>query len=147
MSTHTAILVSPEEAEELIPLCRDAPKRVVHLLAYAAPVTQKMLHFNELTYYAIPPLPTECSAPVWLKIQVGFFAGRLYFPFEELGDIRAFLGLQDDETSHSPPNLVMNMDELQIEDLESSDDNQASAADEQQPVRDGNVVTKEESAA
>ncbi|KIW30929.1 uncharacterized protein PV07_02620 [Cladophialophora immunda] len=56
VTTHHAVLVSPEEAAELIPLCRAAPQQVVHLLTYAAPVTLKMLQFNDLNYYSVPPL-------------------------------------------------------------------------------------------
>ena len=98
MSTETAILVAPEEAELLITLCReDVPHQVVHLLAYAAPVTKQMLHFNDLNYFAVPAVPPNWSAPIWLKVQLGIIASRLYFPFSELGHIRSFLGLDDDD--------------------------------------------------
>lgn len=94
-TTETAIVVSPEEAEALIPLCRNARRQLVHLLTYAAPVTPRMLQFNNLNYYAIPSLPAGWSAPVWLRVQLGLFAGRLYFPYEELHYLRTFLGLED----------------------------------------------------
>jgi hypothetical protein len=79
MTTNYAVLVSPEEVEELFPLCRGSRTPVVHLLAYSAPISQKMLQFNDLKYYATPTLPPDWSAPMWLKVAVGIFAGKLYF--------------------------------------------------------------------
>ena len=75
---------------------------IVHLLTYAAPVTQKMLQFNDLDYYTIPRLPEGWVAPMWLKVQIGIFAGRLYFPFHELEHIRKFLGLEDFQSIPPP---------------------------------------------
>ncbi|KAJ9606841.1 hypothetical protein H2200_008851 [Cladophialophora chaetospira] len=123
MTTEVALIVSPEEAELLIPFCRTAAKQVVHLLTYAPPVTQKMLPFGELTFYATPALPTGWSAPTWLKVQIGIFAGGLYFPFRELQPIRELLGLNDD--------LAADLDELRLEDESPSDGNQTSTDDEQ----------------
>ena len=70
-----------------------------HLIVYAAPVTRRMLHFNGLDYYSIPALPETFKIPTWLKIQLGIFAGRLYFEFEEHHDMLAYLGVR---TSSSP---------------------------------------------
>ena len=82
-------------------LCRQVSHPVVHLLTYAAPVTnQMMFHFNDLDYFAMPALPSKWSAPMWLKIQLGIIAGRLYFPFSELGPIKSFLGLEEDKSSY-----------------------------------------------
>ncbi|KIW32045.1 uncharacterized protein PV07_03620 [Cladophialophora immunda] len=127
MATEIAILVSPEEADILTDLCQSASRKVVHLLTYAAPVTQKMLQFNNLNYYAVPPLPVDWSAPSWLRIQIGIFAGRLYFPFEELEQIQAFLGLQDERLMRTRDGLLSDIEELSIDDMESSYDNQALA--------------------
>lgn len=91
--TSTAILIVPEEAEVLIPILSSAQHPLVHLLCYAAPVTRRMLHFNNLAFYAIPTLPVDWKAPNWLKIQLGIFAGRLYFDYDEYTDILKFLGL------------------------------------------------------
>lgn len=52
-----------------------------------------MLHFNDLTYYTIPALPAGWKAPTWLKIELGMFAGRLYFDFEEYKELCTCLGL------------------------------------------------------
>lgn len=95
--TGTALVVIPEEAELLYPLIRDAKDPFTHLLTYAAPVTRKMLHFNNLGYYAVPTMPTGWKPPTWLTIELGIFAGRLYFEFEEYGDLRKYLGLHDDD--------------------------------------------------
>ena len=52
-----------------------------------------MLHFDGLDYYAMPDLPTGWQAPTRLKIELGIFAGRLYFQFNEYSDLREYLGL------------------------------------------------------
>jgi hypothetical protein len=95
--TGTALVVIPEEAELLYPLICNAKEPLTHLLTYAAPVTRKMLHFNNLGYYAVPTMPTGWKPPTWLTIELGIFAGRLYFEFEEYGDLRKYLGLDDDD--------------------------------------------------
>lgn len=92
----TALVVIPEEAELLYPLICDAKEPVTHLLTYAAPVTRKMLHFNNLGYYAVPPLPAGWKPPMWLTIELGIFAGRLYFEFEEYGELCKYLGFHGD---------------------------------------------------
>ncbi|TKA72247.1 hypothetical protein B0A49_06074 [Cryomyces minteri] len=96
--TETALVITEEEAECLIPLIQDSKRLPTHLLTYAAPVTRKMLHFNDLSYYAIPALPTVWKPPGWLSIELGIFAGRLYFEFEEYGGICKFLGVEVDDT-------------------------------------------------
>ena len=62
-----------------------------------------MRPFNELTYYAIPSLPTTWVAPNWLKIELGIFSGRLYFDFDEYQTMSRYVGLvdltQDEEDS------------------------------------------------
>src|SRR5436190_13431489 len=90
-TTQTALVIIPEEAELLIPLVRDANAVLTHLLTYAGPVTRKMLHFNGLGYYAVPALPARWKPPTWLTIELGIFAGRLYFQFEEYCDICKYL--------------------------------------------------------
>lgn len=131
-TAEVALLVSPEEAEILIPICRTAPKQLVHLLTYAAATTQKMLHFSDLDFYATPALPAGWKAPMWLKVQLGIFAGRLYFPYHELQPIRALLEIQDDQMRDV---LVTDQDAVQLEDESSSDSNAASADHESRDVR------------
>jgi hypothetical protein len=88
------VLVSPEEANALIPILYDAyfDEPMCHLIVYSAPITRRMLQFNNLDYYAIPPLPRNFKAPTWLKVELGIFAGRLYFEWDEYDEILSYLG-------------------------------------------------------
>ncbi|KAH7323576.1 hypothetical protein BKA65DRAFT_511056 [Rhexocercosporidium sp. MPI-PUGE-AT-0058] len=94
-SNNTALIVISEEAEILIPVIRAAIKPVVHLIAYAAPVTKHMLHFNRLSYYVLPCLPVGYKAPDWLPIELGIFAGRLYIDFPDCSSLTKYLQLED----------------------------------------------------
>ncbi|RDW74456.1 uncharacterized protein DSM5745_07118 [Aspergillus mulundensis] len=85
--TETALVVIPEEAEELIPIMRGFAPVNMHLILYAAPWTKAMLHFNNLKYYALPGLPWDWRPPVWLPFELGILSGRLYFPFSEYEDL------------------------------------------------------------
>ncbi|CAG8953309.1 hypothetical protein HYFRA_00003516 [Hymenoscyphus fraxineus] len=87
-----AMVVIPEEAEYLLPVLRIMNPVVTHILTYSAPVTRKMLVFNELTYYSVPPLPSNFKAPMWLKIELGVFAGRLYFHYSDYEELCKYLG-------------------------------------------------------
>jgi hypothetical protein len=89
------LLVSPEETNQLIPILRDAyiDRPACHLIAYAAPITRRMLQFNGLRYFAIPSLPTSFQAPTWLRVELGIFAGRLYFEWDEYETIMSYLGV------------------------------------------------------
>lgn len=88
-------MIIPEEAEHVIALIRDIKETFTSLITYAAPVTRKMLHFNNLGYYAIPAMPAGWEPPAWLTIELGIIAGRLYFPFEEYSDLRKYLGFRE----------------------------------------------------
>lgn len=88
-----ALVVSPEEANQLIPLLQRITPPACYMLVYAAPVTRRMLHFNSLQYYSIPTLPSMFKAPIWLKIQLGIFAGRLYFGWDEYDPMLDYLGV------------------------------------------------------
>lgn len=83
--------MTPEEAEDLISRKRGDERPMTHLLAYAAPITRRMSHFNKLDYYAVPAMPASYTTPRWLPIQLGLFAGRLYFEFDEYEAITTFL--------------------------------------------------------
>ncbi|KAI9701732.1 MAG: hypothetical protein M1820_006360 [Bogoriella megaspora] len=91
--TETALVVNPEEAEILIPILREQKNPSTHLLVYAAPVTRTMLHFNRLRFLSIPDLPTDWMAPSWFLIELGIFAGRLYFEPNEYEELTQYLGL------------------------------------------------------
>ncbi|KAK2040736.1 hypothetical protein LZ31DRAFT_603645 [Colletotrichum somersetense] len=92
--TDVALIVVPEEAEALLPIMRDATfTGATNLIVYSAPVTRKMVHFSDLKYYSVPTLPTEWRAPAWLKIELGLYAGRLYFEWTEYDQLCDFLGI------------------------------------------------------
>ncbi|KAK8250072.1 hypothetical protein IWZ00DRAFT_531073 [Phyllosticta capitalensis] len=91
-ATETALVVIPEEAEDLIPRVRKENSST-HLMTYAAPVSRKMLHFNRLRYYSIPALPATWSPPQWLMIELGLLAGRFYFEYEECASIAKYFGV------------------------------------------------------
>ncbi len=100
--TETAIMINPEEAEAAIPLLRNLPNTETHLLLYSAPVVKRTMHSNDLTYYALLSMPAQWCAPRWLRIELSFFAGRLYFDFDEYQDILRFLGVNSTEEAAGP---------------------------------------------
>lgn len=93
-----AILVSPEEADSLIPILKSRDEPGVHLIVYAAPVTRRMLHFNDLKYHATPPLPVNFQPRTWLTVELGIFSGRLHFDWHEYAELLGYLGLTEDLT-------------------------------------------------
>ncbi|KAF5720872.1 hypothetical protein FGLOB1_508 [Fusarium globosum] len=91
-----AVIIMPEEAEALIPIMRNSGVPT-HLLVYSAPITRKMLRFNDLTFHSIPPLPIDWKAPKWLRVELGIYAGRLYFDWDEYNAMCSLLGIQSGE--------------------------------------------------
>jgi hypothetical protein len=65
-----------------------------YLLTYAAPVTRKMLLFNDIQYYTVPSLPSDWTAPLWLRTELGIYSGRLYFDYSECRYLLDYLGLK-----------------------------------------------------
>lgn len=106
----------PEEAEEILKILgKTSP---THLVAYSASVTRKMLHFSDLRYFAVPPLPQSWTAEKWLKTELLVFAGGLYFDYDDYVPLLEFLGIENNAT------LI----EEDLEDLEiSSAENLSSA--------------------
>lgn len=98
-AANKALVISPEEADALIPMIRrfvhvkDTPSSQTHLIVYSAPVTRRMLHFNNLDYHATPPLPRKTKVPTWLKIELGIFSGKLYFEWSEYQALLGYLGI------------------------------------------------------
>lgn len=82
-TTDTALIVSEFEADAVLPLIRDQRPASTYLITYAAPVTRAMLPFDTLRLYTVPRLPTNWRAPTWLVRDLGIFAGRLYFDFND----------------------------------------------------------------
>ncbi|KAF3228501.1 hypothetical protein TWF106_007534 [Orbilia oligospora] len=101
-ATNIAIIVTPEEAEYLMPhvsnRSRESP---VHLLTYAAPITRKMVQFDTLKFLSIPPLPEGWKPPAKLSVELGIIAGRLYFAFEHSPDLKDYLDLTNESLEES----------------------------------------------
>lgn len=55
-----------------------------------------MLHFQNLDYYTIPTLRASWKAPQWLKAELGLFAGRLYFEWDEYAYLADMYGISED---------------------------------------------------
>ncbi|KAK7426297.1 hypothetical protein QQZ08_007198 [Neonectria magnoliae] len=107
----TAVIIIPEEADVLIPMLRDPSFLFrTYLLTYSAPITRKMLQFNDLNYYSIPPLPRDWTAPEWLRVELGIFAGRLYFEWGEYESMCKLLGISDGVADNEDFDASMTMD-------------------------------------
>lgn len=91
----------PEEAEQLLPLLRNSENFSTCLLTYAASVTRKLLHFGSLKFFSIPTLSGNWEAPIWLRIELGLLAGRLYFDYREYGALLQYIGTTHLETSRA----------------------------------------------
>ncbi|KAI9684828.1 MAG: hypothetical protein M1829_000203 [Trizodia sp. TS-e1964] len=92
------LIVIPEEADRLIQLVQESKVSPTHLLTYAAPITRKMMHFNKLQFFAMPSLSSGWEAPLWLRIELGVFAGRLHFEYSEYSSLLDFLGVQQSKS-------------------------------------------------
>ena len=76
------IVISPYEANELLPIIRKCQKVRLHI--YAPRVTASMRSFSDLAFYTIPESPArEWTAPAHLQIEMNLFAGQLYFDSKE----------------------------------------------------------------
>lgn len=110
---NTGVILIPEEVEAVLPFLQDTANhntRHTHLLTYAAPVTRKMLHFSHFRYYAYPPLPADWKPPQWLSVEVGIFAGCLYFDFADYLKLTEYLGLSANsnrEDNHNAPSKCL----------------------------------------
>lgn len=89
--SNTAVVITPEEAEILIPDMRRQIIPQTHLVTYSPPTTRDMEDFNSLSYYTVPGLPV--LPPQWLIIELGIYSGRLYFGFRELPALKAYFEL------------------------------------------------------
>jgi hypothetical protein len=89
----TIVVISPYEANELLPIIRESNKVRLHL--YAPRVTSSMRSFSNLTFHSIPDSQTELwLAPSHVKIELNLFAGQLYFDSrEEYESVCALLAL------------------------------------------------------
>ena len=115
----TAVVLVPEEAEQVIrTMYAKATHPKVHLMTYASPVTKRMMEFNDLVFFNMPPLPSGWVAPQWLKTELGLLAGRLYFQWHEYESLCKFLGVMEDEKNTGP----LPFDSDDEEDMRASED-------------------------
>ena len=79
----TIVVISPYEANALLPAIRK--KNKVRLHVYAPRVTSSMRSFSDLTFHTIPDLPRAgpWSAPAHIRTELNLFAGQLYFDSRE----------------------------------------------------------------
>jgi hypothetical protein len=78
----TIVVISPYEANALLPIIRKRKKVRLHI--YAPRVTTSMRSFSDLTFYTIPDSPAETwSAPAHVRMELNLFAGQLYFDCRE----------------------------------------------------------------
>jgi len=77
------VVISPYEANELLPLIRQSKKVRLHI--YAPRVASSMSSFSDLTFYSIPEeMPEErWSTPAHVRTELNLFAGQLYFDSKE----------------------------------------------------------------
>ena len=81
--TTTALILSDFEADAILEILRWKASSFTHLLTYSAPVTKAMIAFDKLDFYSVPALPKGWKAPTWLVCDLGIFAGRLYFDYDD----------------------------------------------------------------
>lgn len=70
-----------------------------------------MVHFNRPGYCAIPSLPENFSVPAWFSIELGLFAGRLYFDFSEYD---ALLDCLQGTTNNLPSQQSQQSNDLKV---------------------------------
>ena len=76
------IVISPYEANELLPIIRKSDKVRLHI--YAPRVTASMRSFSHLTFHTIPKSPTIAwTSPPHTRMALNLFAGQLYFDSKE----------------------------------------------------------------
>ena len=86
------VIISPFEAQELIPAIKKSSLVFLHL--YAARPTLAFHPLDDLALYATPSLPSYWNLPRHLPLQLNLFSGQLYFcSFEEYKNACDFLGL------------------------------------------------------
>ena len=78
-----AIVISPYEANALLPTIRKSDKVRLHI--YTPKVIASMRSFSDLTFYTIPELPqTQAwTCPSHIRTELNLFAGQLYFDSAE----------------------------------------------------------------
>jgi hypothetical protein len=76
------VVISPYEANELLPIIRKSNKVRLHI--YAPRLSFTMRSFSDLTFHSIPgSLGRPWSAPMHIRIELNLFSGQLYFDSRE----------------------------------------------------------------
>jgi hypothetical protein len=76
------IVISPYEANELLPIIREGNK--VRLHVYAPRASASMRSFSDLTFYPIPRSPEqEWIPPAHIRTELNLFSGQLFFDSRE----------------------------------------------------------------
>jgi hypothetical protein len=77
------IVISPYEANELLPTIRESDKVRLHI--YVPKVTASMRSFSDLTFHTIPESPPTIAwtFPSHIRTELNLFAGQLYFDSKE----------------------------------------------------------------
>jgi len=85
------VIVSPHEAQELLPSVRKHKKVTLHV--YSPRLNYSVRTLEDLAFCAVPPVPKTWPTPV-VANQLGLFAGQLYFrTYEDYKSLCHFLGL------------------------------------------------------
>ena len=78
----TIVVISPYEANELMPVIRKSKE--VRLHVYAPRVAASMRSFSDMTFYSIPGSAAAMwTAPMHVRSLLNLFAGQLYFDSRE----------------------------------------------------------------
>ncbi|KAK7987451.1 hypothetical protein PG989_007766 [Apiospora arundinis] len=86
------IVLSPFEANLLLPSIKDSPHVKLHV--YAPRTNLSFPCLQDLKLYTTPALPTSWSAPYTVIQQLNLFSGQLYFQnLREYQELCAYLGL------------------------------------------------------
>lgn len=92
--TGIRVVLSPYEANELLPAIRQ--RRAVTLHVYAPRVTKSMQSFSNLQFYSVPaqPNPSQPCQRSVIQIYLDIFAGQLYLlDYHEYAMLCALLGI------------------------------------------------------
>ncbi|KAJ8131228.1 hypothetical protein O1611_g2397 [Lasiodiplodia mahajangana] len=91
------MIISPYEAERMMPNFRSARSDEVTLHLYKPRCHSGHRSFDHLDFFTIPPRKPQREVPRALLVQLNLFAGQLYFnTYEEYLDTCKFLGLAAD---------------------------------------------------
>ncbi len=92
--TTTLFLISPHEANEILPEIRKSHHVTLHM--YTPRVSMSMPSFNQLDYYCVPAMNVHQLPNVKSKVLLSLFAGQLYISnLAEYIRLCQFLGIVD----------------------------------------------------